>query len=249
MSDDERRFESRATDRLVAFSDAVVAIAITLLALDLPVPTGTTMSSFLSSVRHSTDEYVAFLISFVVIAAAWRRYHGVFRYIERIDAHVRNYNVLWLMTIILNPFATRVLTAQGQSAAGPRALQFGFYALLQVLSSAALLLTVHHVAAHDLQAVERSATGRNPERLGVLWRDARFRAVNPALLLHQRRVGDLDRCPPGGGTARRPAAQTKRSPARAPGHLTVTGCTDRPLLTVRVGRVQQHRVRGAVGTA
>jgi hypothetical protein len=31
-------------------------------------------------------------------------------------------------------------------------LQFGFYALLQVLSSAALLLTVHHVIAHDLQA-------------------------------------------------------------------------------------------------
>ena len=152
MSDDERGFESRATDRLVAFSDAVVAIAITLLALDLPVPTGATMSNFLSSVGHSTDEYVAFLISFVVIAAAWRRYHGVFRYIERVDAHVRNYNVLWLLTIILNPFATRVLTAQGQSAAGPRALQFGFYALLQVLSSAALLLTVHHVAAHDLQA-------------------------------------------------------------------------------------------------
>ena len=38
------------------------------------------------------------------------------------------------------------------AAAGPRALQFGFYALLQVLSSAALLLTVHHVAARDLQA-------------------------------------------------------------------------------------------------
>lgn len=152
MSDDERGFESRGTDRLVAFSDAVVAIAITLLALDLPVPTGTTMPKFLASVGNGTDEYVAFLISFVVIAAAWRRYHGVFRYIERVDAPVRNYNVLWLLTIILNPFATRVLTVQGQSAAGPRGLQFGFYALLQVLSSAALLLIVHHVAAHDLQA-------------------------------------------------------------------------------------------------
>ena len=152
MSDDERGFESRGTDRLVAFSDAVVAIAITLLALDLPVPTGATMSKFLSSVGNGTDEYVAFLISFVVIAAAWRRYHGVFRYIERVDARVRNYNVLWLLTIILNPFATRLLTVQGQSAAGPRGLQFGFYALLQVLSSAALLLIVHHVAAHDLQA-------------------------------------------------------------------------------------------------
>ena len=76
----------------------------------------------------------------------------MFRYIERVNAHVRNYNVLWLLMIILNPFATRLLTTPGQSAAGPRAVQFGFYALLQVLSSAALLLTVHHVASHDLQA-------------------------------------------------------------------------------------------------
>jgi uncharacterized membrane protein len=152
VSDDERGFESRGTDRLVAFSDAVVAIAITLLALDLPVPTGATTSEFLHSVGKGTDQYIAFLISFVVIAAAWRRYHGVFRYIQRVDARVRSLNVLWLLTIILNPFATRVLTAQGQDSAGPRAFQFGFYALLQVLSSAALLLTVHHVAAHDLQA-------------------------------------------------------------------------------------------------
>jgi uncharacterized membrane protein len=152
VSDDERRFESRATDRLVAFSDAVVAIAITLLALDLPVPTGTTMSEFLRSVGNNIEHYVAFLISFVVIAAAWRRYHTVFRYIERVDAQVRNFNVLWLLMIILNPFATRLLTTPGQSAVGPRALQFGFYALLQVLSSAALLLTVHHVTARGLQA-------------------------------------------------------------------------------------------------
>lgn len=152
MSDDERGFESRGTDRLVAFSDAVVAIAITLLALDLPVPTGLTMKSFSHSVGHNIDHYVAFLISFVVIAAAWRRYHGVFRYIERVDSRVRNLNVLWLLMIILNPFATRLLTTPGQSSAGPRALQFGFYALLQVLSSAALLLTVHHVAARGLQA-------------------------------------------------------------------------------------------------
>jgi uncharacterized membrane protein len=152
VSDDERRFESRATDRLVAFSDAVVAIAITLLALDLPVPTGATMSKFLSSVGNNTEHYVAFLISFVVIAAAWRRYHAVFRYIERVDAQVRNYNVLWLLIIILTPFATRLLTTPGHSSVGPNALQFGFYALLQVVSSAALLLTVHHAAAHDLQA-------------------------------------------------------------------------------------------------
>jgi uncharacterized membrane protein len=152
VSDDERGFESRGTDRLVAFSDAVVAIAITLLALDLPVPTGATTSEFLHSVGKGTDQYIAFLISFVVIAAAWRRYHGVFRYIQRVDARVRSLNVLWLLTIILNPFATRVLTAQGQDSAGPRAFQFGFYAPAAgaVFSSAAP--DGASCGAHDLQA-------------------------------------------------------------------------------------------------
>jgi uncharacterized membrane protein len=171
VSDDVRRFESRATDRLVAFSDAVVAIAITLLALDLPVPTGATLSRFMTSVGNNYERYVAFLISFLVIAAAWRRYHSVFRYIERVDAQVRNYNVLWLLMIILNPFATRLLTTPGQDSAGPRTLQFGFYALLQVLSSAALLLTVHHVAAHDLQAPDTppvTETENDWESYGVM---------------------------------------------------------------------------------
>ena len=72
------------------------------------------MSEFLKSVGNNYERYVAFLISFLVIAAAWRRYHSVFRYIERVDAQVRNYNVLWLLMIILNPFATRLLTTPGQ---------------------------------------------------------------------------------------------------------------------------------------
>jgi TMEM175 potassium channel family protein len=151
VSEDEPRSESRATDRLVSFSDAVVAIAITLLALDLPVPTGDTVHSFLLSVRGYQWRYLAFLISFVVIAASWRRYHSVFQYIERIDPRVRTYNVVWLLVIVLIPFATKMLTLSGQGSAGVHALQFGFYALLQVLSSAAVLLTVHHVTVRGFQ--------------------------------------------------------------------------------------------------
>jgi uncharacterized membrane protein len=77
VPDEERESESRAVDRLAIFSDAVVAIAITLLALDLPVPEGDTLSAFWSSVRRNDGHYAAFSISFAVIAAAWGNHHDV----------------------------------------------------------------------------------------------------------------------------------------------------------------------------
>jgi uncharacterized membrane protein len=150
VSDEERESESRAVERLTIFSDAVVAIAITLLALDLPVPEGDTVSAFWSSVRRNDGHYAAFLISFLVIAAAWGNHHDLFRYARRFDPRLRTLNMAWLLTIVLVPFATRMLTTLGHSTLGAHALRFGFYALLQVLESGALLAMLRHMVAHGL---------------------------------------------------------------------------------------------------
>jgi uncharacterized membrane protein len=144
--------ESGTADRLIFFSDAVVAIAITLLALDLPVPAGNTVSEFWASARHNDDRYLAFLISFVVIAIAWGNHHRVFRYADRSDARMRTYNMVWLLVIILIPFATNMLTSEGHDSVGANALRFGFYALLQVVLAAAFLAMVHRMTAHGLQS-------------------------------------------------------------------------------------------------
>ena len=89
MSDDEREIDAKAAERLTFFSDAVVAIAITLLAIDLPVPEGGSLSLFWTSVRHDDGHYLAFLLSFVAIAAAWFDHHDLFRYVRGTDGRRR----------------------------------------------------------------------------------------------------------------------------------------------------------------
>jgi uncharacterized membrane protein len=143
-----RAFESRGVERLGLFSDAVTAIAITLLALELPVPSGDSTSTLWASVRHEDGHYVAFLISFVVIAASWSDHFDLFRCIERVDARLRLLNSGWLLMIVLNPFATRLLTTRGHASLDAHALRFGFYALLQVLDASLLLAMVAHMRTH-----------------------------------------------------------------------------------------------------
>jgi uncharacterized membrane protein len=143
----EAEFARRAVERLSLFSDAVSAIAITLLALDLPVPGGATVPALWSSVRHSGSNYIAFLISFAVIAAAWSHHHDLFRYVIDMDARLRQLNMAWLLAIVLTPFATKLLTTRGLETTSAHAVRFGFYALLQVGSSALLLMLQRHLAA------------------------------------------------------------------------------------------------------
>jgi TMEM175 potassium channel family protein len=144
----EPEFESRAVDRLTFFSDAVVAIAITLLAIDLPVPGGDTVAELWTSVQHNDGHYAAFLISFAVIAGAWSNHHELFRYVKRADSRLRAFNTAWLLMIVLNPFATRMLTTKGQPTLDAHALRFGFYALLQLLASVALFAMLQHMISH-----------------------------------------------------------------------------------------------------
>jgi uncharacterized membrane protein len=146
-----KRSDERAADRLIFFSDAVVAIAITLLALDLPVPEQTTWKYFWHAVHvTNSDAYLAFGISFVVIAAAWSHHHSVFRYVERVDARLRRLNMVWLLMIILNPFATRLLTTPGHDDLVVHAVKFGFYAVLQGLAAALVLAMIHHMISAGL---------------------------------------------------------------------------------------------------
>lgn len=119
-----------AAERQTLFSDAVIAIAITLLALELPLPEGLTNAELLRAAAANRPEYAAFLISFVVIWAHWAGHHRVFRYVTGFDTQLGRLNILWLLTQVITPFATKVISGDGAYQ-----VRFGFYALVQALSS------------------------------------------------------------------------------------------------------------------
>jgi uncharacterized membrane protein len=132
-----------ATERLVFFSDAVIAIAITLLALELPIPAGPTTAQSWQNFQSHWEDYLAFLISFVVIANSWFAHHWLYRYVERVHRRVAGINMFWLLTVVVTPFATRVLV--GDATAFPMA--FTLYAGIQAAAQftfVALILTIRH---------------------------------------------------------------------------------------------------------
>jgi uncharacterized membrane protein len=98
-------------ERVVFFSDAVIAIALTLLALELQVPVAhdgiSIGQDFAEKMGH---QYEAFLISFGVISAFWMNHHRLFRNIVALGPLMVRLNLVGLFAIVLTPFATKLIT-------------------------------------------------------------------------------------------------------------------------------------------
>lgn len=133
-------------ERLTFFGDAVVAIALTLLALELPVPEGTTNSELWHSATSHRDSYLAFMISFVVIAAHWRSHHRVFRHVTATNSRLTALTMYWLLMLVVTPFATDVIGGEGAFQA-----RFVFYAVVQFLACLLFILMVREVPRDGLQ--------------------------------------------------------------------------------------------------
>jgi uncharacterized membrane protein len=104
-------------DRVLFFSDAVFAIAITLLVVDLRVPevaAGMVVNAS-RQLHDSRYRILGFAISFLVIGLFWMGHHRLFRYITALDRRVIFLNLLFLGTIAFLPYPTALLTASSTS--------------------------------------------------------------------------------------------------------------------------------------
>jgi uncharacterized membrane protein len=97
----------RPTDRLEYFSDAVLAIAATLLATELPKPE--TETGLLQAIGKQWPHYAAFAASFLFICVAWSNHHNMFNYIRQTDQYLLILNILFLIFVTLQSFTTGLL--------------------------------------------------------------------------------------------------------------------------------------------
>jgi uncharacterized membrane protein len=169
-----------AAQRLIFFSDAVVAIAITLLALNLRAPSGSSNAAVWRSLTSHGTDYLAFLISFTVIATYWRAHHRLFRYLAKLDRAIILLDMGWLLMIVIEPFATRVL-----SGAGGFGVRFSFYAVVQVITMLISLAMGRHVTTHNLQRPQAPAATTPEAEIGVLVVMALFAVSIPLAFVTQ----------------------------------------------------------------
>ncbi|WP_329064245.1 TMEM175 family protein [Amycolatopsis sp. NBC_01480] len=135
-----RRSRRHLRERLIFFSDAVVAIAMTLLGIDLPLPHGETKAQVWHSfVELLPGEYLTFVIGFAVTALFWMHHRQLFRRVHVIDPTLRRLNMLCLFFIVVTPFATKVDVVDSHFVLGP---------VLYAVVIAALALVVAAMAAH-----------------------------------------------------------------------------------------------------
>lgn len=101
--------DEKETGRIEAFSDGVIAIAITLLAFDLRVPDAKAYGGLIPALLAGWPVYVAFLAGFATILVMWLNHHRMFSQIRRSDDMLLLLNGLLLLGITIVPFTTKLV--------------------------------------------------------------------------------------------------------------------------------------------
>jgi uncharacterized membrane protein len=165
------------TTRTEAFSDGVLAIAVTLLVLDLRVPAIDSLNNttLAAALAHEWPSYAAYVTSFLIIGIIWVNHHGVFQLVGRVDRITLFLNLLLLMSVVAIPFTTSLIAEylrEGGQNARTAAL---VYSGVMLLMSTGFAVLYTWIAQHP--ALLADGVDAHAVRASIV----RFSAVGTAL--------------------------------------------------------------------
>jgi TMEM175 potassium channel family protein len=156
----------RDTVRLVTFSDAVFAITITLLALEIRPPDDYTR--LFHELVELWPSYLAYVVTFLFIGQVWANHHVLFDHIRLADRFVLLLNTLLLMVVALLPFATSVLAGAFRHGHGERTAVV-VYGIAFVLTALMFNAVWRYAGAHGLLGPTATTAIGARFQLAVVW--------------------------------------------------------------------------------
>jgi uncharacterized membrane protein len=145
---DRHRGRLTATNRVEAFSDGVMAIAITLLVLELKVPVGSAPDRLLADLAARWPSYAAYIAAFLTIGIIWLNHHTLLTSIARFDTRLHWLNLFLLFTVATLPFPTALLADYVGEGGFNASVATASYGLLATLMSLPWSFMLRHLADH-----------------------------------------------------------------------------------------------------
>jgi uncharacterized membrane protein len=130
--------------RVEMFSDAVIAIAITLLVLELPFDE-VERAELAEALREHWPTFFAYGMSFVGIGLAWLYHHAIFRAVARVDRPMLLLNLFWLFGTAFLPFPTALVGDYLRDGGENARIAVGIYSATWVVVSATASVLLGHV--------------------------------------------------------------------------------------------------------
>jgi uncharacterized membrane protein len=144
------------TDRLEAFSDAVFAIAATLLVINIKAPSGLSDSTqLLDALIGQWPVYVSYVMSFIYLGIYWSHHHNIYAFFKRTDHIFLKLNLLFLMMIALIPFPTALLGSYLHVRDEKQRIAVLVYTV-SLFVTAILFLSIWLYAAHKHRLVDQN---------------------------------------------------------------------------------------------
>jgi TMEM175 potassium channel family protein len=146
-----------AKDRLLAFSDGVIAIIITIMVLELKVPHG----ADLGALAGLAPVFVSYVLSFLYLAIYWNNHHHFFHLVRHVDGRMLWANLHLLFWLSLIPFATGWM-GENHFAPLPTAV-YGAALLMPALAWQLMQWSIIHAHGRDAplaQAIGRDVKGK-----------------------------------------------------------------------------------------
>ncbi len=130
-------------NRLEAFSDGVIAVAITLLVLDITVPSTSSRHTLAYNLLHQWPHYAAYATSFITIGIIWINHHAMISRLRDADHGILALNLLLLLSIGVLPFATSLMAAYLKESRGEHLAAAVYSGAFLVMSICFLTLHRH----------------------------------------------------------------------------------------------------------